>query len=149
MAIFAKVARGQTERARYTNVIGNPMPDRNYADEQVKGIPRYLPDTASISLLLSSIGIPAGLYISAPQSVVDLLPNPSTTNAPLSLLAFCFAIAWLISVVLSLHLALKIHHSKHGKIRHYTAHPESMDLQNIVKKFSRVHWLCLALIFLS
>jgi hypothetical protein len=124
------------------------MSNHDYADAEVKGITRYFPDATSISLLLSSVGIPAGLYTTAPQSVVGLFPNSSITNPPIALLAFCFALAWLILVVLSLHLALKIHHSKNTRIRHYTNHPESMDLGNIIKRFSRVHWFCLVLIFL-
>lgn len=124
------------------------MSNHDYADAEVKGITRYFPDAVSISLLLSSVGIPAGLYISAPQSVINLLPSSSTSNAPLALLAFCFAIAWLILIVLLLHLALKIHHSKHSRVYHYTNHPENMGLGHLIKRFSRFHWLCLLLIFL-
>ena len=121
----------------------------DHTDAQVKGIPRYLPDKLSSLLLVSSAGKPAGLYISAPQSVLSLLPNQVSTNIPLSLLALCFAIAWLISIVLILHLAFVVNHSKHRRIRHYTLHPEDMDIGNLVKRFSYVHYTLIFLIFVA
>ena len=118
------------------------------SDEQVKGVLRYLPDTLSKSLAVSVVAIPFGLYITGPKTVLALLPNQSTTIIPLGLLALCFAIGLLIAAGLILHLALVINHSKHGRIRHYTAHPESMDLVNLIKRFSLIHYLSIALIFL-
>jgi len=119
----------------------------DHSDAQVKGIPRFLPDNLSASLLLSSIGIPSGLYISAPESVINLLPSQETTSAPLVLLGFCLGLSALILLFLAIHLMMVINHTKHGRIRHYTAHAEDMDIRNLVKKLSFIHYICLLIIF--
>ena len=119
----------------------------DHSDAQVKGIPRFLPDNLSTSLLLSSVGIPSGLYISAPESVLSLLPSQETTSAPLILLSFCLGLSVLILLFLAAHLMMVINHTKHRVIRHYTAHPESMDIKNLVKKLSLIHYIFLLIIF--
>lgn len=120
----------------------------DYSDNEVKGIPRYLPDTLSKSLAVSVLAVPCGLFAAAPESIIALLPDQTSTTIPLGLLAFCLAIGLLLAVWLILHLILVINHSKHGRIRHYTAHPESMDLRALVKRFSITHYSALVFIFL-
>lgn len=119
----------------------------DHADNQVKGFDRYFPNKTSKSLLVALLTVPAGLYTTEPVSVMTLLPNQSKTEIPLALLALCFFVALVIAICLIVNLGLVAHHSKHSRIRHYTNHPESMDIRNLVKRFTLRHYASLFVIF--
>lgn len=121
----------------------------DYSDNEVKGLPRYFPDTLSKSLAVSLVAVPSGLYISAPESVLALLPDQAITKIPLSLLVLSLGLGLCIAIGLIVHLALILNHSKHKRIRHATFHSQSMDIVNLVKHFTLVHYSFLMFIFIT
>ncbi len=124
------------------------MTNKNYADEGVKGIDRYIPTATTKALVVALIITPPSVFAFFQSQMGDLAPTTQNYSKLLLSLSASICAMLLIALALILNFSLISYQSKHGRTRHFTMHPESMDLSNLVKRFSRVHWSCLLLIFL-
>ena len=122
------------------------MAERNYQDEQVKGLERYIPTLLSKSLL--------GMMLISPWLAFPFFHSNSewflTLSIPLQKMLLAILSSSFVALVLALSLILNllviIYQSKHKEFVHYnTIHP-LMSWQWLIDHFQSIHWLSLCLI---
>lgn len=123
----------------------------DYADNEVKGISRYIPTNLSKAILLLLPGV-------AWFSFAAIRENPiwfgieawTPLEQTLMALVIASAICILLVIVLVLDMAVAIHHSKHRRVVHYSNEHSNMSPRFLLANATVGHWsalgfLCLAL----
>jgi uncharacterized membrane protein (UPF0182 family) len=121
----------------------------DYADNEVKGIARYIPTNLSKAILLL---IPGALWIvfSAIREHTDWFGLEAWTSLEKTLLAAliaCFIGIFLV-IVLVVDMAVAIHHSKHRRIVHYSNEHPLMSIKFLATNATVRHYFMLGVIFL-
>ena len=122
-------------------------PELDHANNEVKGISRYIPTVLSkaILLLLPATG---WFCFSAVREhpiwfgMQKLTELEQTLTAALVAAIFCI----LLVVVLVLDMAVALHHSKHGRIFHYNNVHPLMSFKFLTSNATVVHWLVFGII---
>jgi len=121
----------------------------DYADNEVKGVARYIPTNLSKAILLLLPGA-AWFSFSATRE------NPawfgieawSPLEQTLTALVFAAAISIFLVIVLVLDMAVAIHHSKHRRVVHYSNEHPNMSLRFLLANATIGHWSALGLLYL-
>ncbi len=122
------------------------MAERNFQDEQVKGLERYIPTLLSKSLLSMMLISPV-LAFPFFHSNSECFLTLSTPLQKMLLAILCSSfVALVLALSLILNLLVIINHSKHKEITHYnTMHP-LMSWRWLIDHLQPIHWLSLGLI---
>lgn len=120
---------------------------RDFGDEQVKGMDRFIPTRRSATLLVALIIAPASVFGFLVQSQSFILSNISDTARLPLIFAITFGFALLIAVLLCFELAVALNQSKHRKIRHFSKEHSQMSFKWLASNASVRHYLFLAAIF--
>lgn len=122
----------------------------DYADDEVKGIARYIPTNLSKAILLLLPGA-AWLVFVAVREHPDWfgMTSWSTLEQTLSAALVACVICILLVVVLILDMAVAIRQSKHRRIVHYSNEYPLMSFKFLAANATVVHWLSLGFICLA
>jgi hypothetical protein len=104
--------------------------DKDYADEEVKGLERYVPTRLAKGLLVSLFLAPMATFqlVRSNPSWFILVGRSEIELTLWSVIAALF-VALVISLLLALEVALVLASRKHSRIFHYTAqHPNLTPL---------------------
>jgi hypothetical protein len=123
--------------------------DHNYADSEVKGLARYIPNTLSRILLGSMIGTPPILYISILQYREFLLPEASNEIAQYKALIASAALGLFLAFLLILELSVIINHSKHRSFTHHSNVRPHMSFKWLLNSASAKHLFFLMTVFFA
>lgn len=120
---------------------------RDFGDEQVKGMDRFIPTRRSAVLLVALIAAPPSMFAFLVQNHNFVLADvPEASRLP-SIIAVTLGLALLIAVFLCLELAVALNHSKHRKIKHFSNEHSQMSFKWLAGNASIRHYLFLATIF--
>lgn len=124
------------------------MTDR--ADNEVKGIARYIPTALSKAILLLLPGA-AWFTFSAIREHPDWFGMSSLSALEQTLLAALTSCAMciILVIVLVLDMAIAVHQSKHRRIAHYSNEHPMMSLRFLAANATVAHWLALGFICLA
>jgi len=122
----------------------------DHADNEVKGIARYIPTNLSKAILLL---LPGALWFvfSAIREHTNWLGLEAWTSLEKTLLAAliaCFMGIFFV-IVLVVDMAVAIHHSKHRRIVHYSNEHPSMSVKSLAANATVQHWLALGFVCLA
>lgn len=119
---------------------------RDYADEQVKGLTRFLPTPMSrlITLSLLPVAWTVGSVLLANPSLLNV-ENGTELHVTKAFLGAAVSVLLLL-VVLVIDLGVELHHSKHSRIRHYSNEHPLMNWRFLFQNAKFSHWLMLFLL---
>lgn len=122
----------------------------DYADNEVKGIARYIPTHLSKAILLLLPGA-AWLVFTAVREHPDWfgMSSWSLLEQTLSAALISSILCIVLVVVLVLDMAIAIHQSKHRRIVHYSNQHPLMSVKFLAANATVVHWLVLGFICLA
>jgi len=122
----------------------------DHADNEIKGIARYIPTNLSKAILLLLPGA-AWFVFSAIREHPDWFGLVAWTSLEKTLCATliaCFMCIPLV-IVLVLDMAVAIHHSKHRRIVHYSNQHPLMSFKFLAANATVLHWLALGFVCLA
>lgn len=120
---------------------------RDYGDQEVKGMDRYIPTHRSKVLLVLLLTVPTSLFVFLVQSHDFLLAEvPEAARMP-TIFAFSLGLALVIAIGLAVELAVALNHSKHRKIKHFSNEHLQMSFKWLANNASTKHYIVLAAIF--
>jgi len=120
---------------------------RDFGDEQVKGMDRFIPTRWSAVLMVALITAPPSLFGFLVQTRDFVLRNVSEASRLPTITALALGLALIIAVALCFELAVALSHSKHRKIRHFSNEHSQMSFRWLASNASTRHYLFLAAIF--
>ena len=122
------------------------MVDRDFADEQVKGLERFLPSQLSRYLLAALIGTPISVFLVV-RGNMEWFSLQTHTPIQQTLLAVLFALlsALPISLALILQLVTIIYQSKHRRHIHENYVSPYMSFKMLYANAAFKHWSALVL----
>lgn len=120
---------------------------RDFGDEQVKGMDRFIPTRRSAVLFVALITAPPSLFAFLVQAHDFVLGNLSEASRLPTITALTLGLALIIAVLLCLELAIALNHSKHRKIKHYSNEHSQMSFKWLASNAATRHYLFLAAIF--
>lgn len=122
----------------------------DYADNEVKGIARYIPTNLSKAILLLLPGA-TWIVFTAVREHPDWfgMSSYSSLEKTLSAALFACAMCILLVVVLVLDMAIAVHQSKHRRVVHYSNEHPLMSFKFLVANATVLHWLTLGFICLT
>ena len=114
----------------------------DYADNEVKGISRYIPTNLSKAILLLLPGAAWFVFAAVREhpdwfGMAKWSPLEQTLVAALVACGMCVFLV----IVLVLDMAIAIHHSKHRRIVHYSNEHPLMSVKFLVSNATVLHWL--------
>ena len=121
------------------------MNDR--ANDEIKGIARYIPTHLSKAILLLLPGAAWFTFSSVQEhpdwfGLASLSPLEKTLTALLAASGLCI----ILVIALVLDMSIAIHHSKHRRIIHYSNQHPLMSFKFLIANASILHWLVTGLI---
>lgn len=122
------------------------MTDRDYADEEVKGIERYIPSTLSKTLLGMIVTVPFAVFafVRGNSEWFPILKTP--LEQTLGALLASESTALILLFCLVINLSVIIYQSKHRRISRYNTHHPLMSFRWLVSHLELIHWLIIGLI---
>lgn len=122
----------------------------DYANDEIKGISRYIPTNLSKAILLL---LPSATWLvfSAVREHPDWFGMLSLSELEKTLSAALVACAMsiILVIVLVLDMAITVHHSKHRRIVHYSNEHPLMSFRFLAANAAVVHWLVLGFVCLA
>lgn len=117
------------------------------ADEEVKGLSRYIPTTLSKAILLL-LPSTTWLLFSAIREHSKWFLIQSLTQLEQTLVAALVATvqAWILILILFVDMTITIHHSKHRRITQYSNEHPLMSFKFIMQNATSFHWLFLGFV---
>lgn len=117
-------------------------PELDRANDEVKGISRYIPTVLSkgILLLLPATGWFCFAAVRGHPTwfgMQKLTELEQTLTAALVSITLCI----LLVIILVLDMAVALHHSKHRRIIHYSNEHPLMSFKFLISNAAVVHWL--------
>jgi hypothetical protein len=120
---------------------------RDFGDEQVKGMDRFIPTRWSAVLLVALITAPPSLFAFLVQTHDFVLGDLSEASRLPTITSVTLGLALVIAVALCVELAVALNHSKHRKIKHVSNEHSQMSFKWLASNASIRHYLFLAAIF--
>lgn len=117
------------------------------ADEEVKGLARYIPTLLSKGILVLLPGT-TWLTFSAIREHSDWFLIQSLSPLEQTLVAALVATtqAWFLILVLFVDMTITIHHGKHRRIVQYSNEHPLMSFKFLMQNATSFHWLALGCI---
>jgi hypothetical protein len=120
--------------------------ERDFADEEVKGITRYIPTPLSRGILLLLPGATWLWFLQIREHAAWLLPKTLTAlEITLSAALIATLLTWIFIFVLFIDMALAIHQSKHRRIVQYSNMHPLMSFRFLLQNATMLHWLVLGI----
>ncbi|MGR5113232.1 hypothetical protein [Photobacterium damselae] len=122
--------------------------NRDYADEQVRGLERYIPTKFSQGMLIALLTVPFGSFWLIHDLLQKLMPNQTGETLLVASVGLSISIALVISIAMLVELSLVIRQSKHRRITHHSNVHPNMSFSWLWDNASSKHVIFLASVFL-
>lgn len=121
----------------------------DHADNEVKGLERYIPSLLSKTLLLGSVPAAASTYLYVLSNTEKFLITSTALEKHLLALSFSLAILSLFWLALVINQMVIIYQAKHSRIKYFSLEHPQMSFRWLFQNANFKHYLLLTVIFVA
>ncbi|OBU47674.1 MULTISPECIES: hypothetical protein [Vibrionaceae] len=120
--------------------------NRDYSDEQVTGLERYIPTKFSQGMLIALLTMPFASFWPILELIQRMVPMQTNETHITATVGLCLVIALVIVIAILVELSLVIQQSKHKIIFHYSTMHPNMSFLWLWRNASSKHFIFLSCI---
>ncbi len=113
----------------------------DHADNEVKGLERYIPSSLSKTLLFTSIPAGVSTYWLVPSNTEKILITSTTIERNLLAFSFSLIVLLLFWLALIINQMVIIYQAKHSRIKHFSLEHPQMSFRWLFQNASFRHYL--------